>query len=417
MPSASRGEALREWREGWPVVFAGVGGLILLSIGNMSMGAFMAPVTADLHWTKGQFSLGLSAYALVGIVMGPLVGMLVDKWGVRLVAVTGSLLVGLTFSLFAIATSAIGPWLLLWLLYAAANQLIMTTVWTAAVARVFTVSRGLAMSVIWVGTNIAVVAAPIVANLLIEHGGWRSAFVIMGMGTGTAVALICWFALERGRPSPAQAGSAETGLGDGNAGELTIGEALRNIAFLKLCLAMFIANFIPLALTIHLIELLRAGGLSRDLAVVVGGSYGVSMFIGQLISGFAFDRFSGRLVTALWFVLLIVSLAMLMLPVKPLALPIVTVFLFGLALGGLAPSFPYLTSRYFSLGSFGRLFGILASLSALAYATGPLVAGYVYDVTHSYAPFLLGSIPALLLTILLIVSLGPYPDLAGCKGD
>ena len=125
----SAGAALREWQAGWAVVLAGMFGFALLSLGSTSMGAFMAPVTASLGFSRSQFSAGLSAYALVGIVMGPLVGVLIDKFGERTVAITGSLLVGLTFSLFATATGNFIYWLALWLLYACANQLIMTTVW------------------------------------------------------------------------------------------------------------------------------------------------------------------------------------------------------------------------------------------------------------------------------------------------
>jgi MFS family permease len=114
---------------------------------------------------------------------------------------------------------------------------------------------------------------------------------------------------------------------------------------------------------------------------------------------------------------MIASLALLMLPTDPIVVPIVAVVLFGLAIGGLSPLFPYLTSRYFGLHSFGRLFGVLASLSALAYATGPLAAGYVFDVEKSYDWFLAASIPAIALTILLIASLGRYPESEGTKSS
>jgi MFS family permease len=411
--SASSNAALREWRAGWPVVLAGFFGFVLLSLGNMSVGAFMGPVTMDLHWTRGDFSIGLSVYAFVGIVMGPVVGALVDKWGVRLVAVIGSVLVGITFALFATATGAIVPWVVLWLLYATANQFIMTTVWTAAIARAFTASRGLAMSVIMIGSAFAVAVAPLVADLLIREQGWRAAFVIMGLGTGAAVAVICWLALDGGRPTvdaaPPAHGAAAAGTADDGPAEMSTGEALRSFAFIKLCIAMFIANFVPLALTIHMIPLLEAGGLARESAVLVGGSYGVPMFIGQIIGGVAIDRFSGRLVAMVGFSVMIASFALLMLPPVPLAVPILGVVLFGLAIGGLSPLFPYLTSRYFGLKSFGRLFGVLASMSALAFASGPWTAGHVFDLTGSYYWFLGGSIPAIALTILLIVSLGRYP--------
>ena len=76
-----------------------------------------------------------------------------------------------------------------------ANQLIMTTVWTAAIARTFTVSRGLAMAVTMIGSALAVAVAPLAVDFLIHTQGWRVAFVIMGLCTGITVVVICWLAL------------------------------------------------------------------------------------------------------------------------------------------------------------------------------------------------------------------------------
>jgi MFS family permease len=406
------GEAAREWRRGWPVVLAGVFGFALLTLGNATMGAFMAPVTSDLGFNRSQFSAGLSAYALVGIVMGPLVGILIDKLGVRAVAISGALLVGVTYSLFATSTGAMSYWLALWLLYAAANQLIMTTVWWAAVARVFTVSRGLATSVTILGTSVAVFFAPVVANVLIEQRGWRAAFVILGLSSGLAVALVCWIALKRSGPPQAASGPAEAAQSVTAASGMSWSQAVRSMTFIKFAIASFIAYGVRLAITIHVIPILSAGGVARDLAVWIGGSYGLWMAVGQTVSGAALDRFSGRWVSALCLFVQMTSLALLMLPPHPIAVPILAVCLFGLSMGGLAPTYPYLTSRYFGLRSFGRLFGILASLSAVGYALGPLLAAHVYDVSGSYALFLAASIPALLLSAVLILSLGPYPDFA-----
>jgi len=94
----------------------------------------------------------------------------------------------------------------------------------------------------------------------------------------------------------------------------------------------------------------------------------------------------------------------------PLTLPIAAIALFGTTMGGIAPALPYLTSRYFGVANFDRLFGIIAGLSGLGFAVGPLLAGYAFDVSKSYAPFLAGTIPALLIAALLIISLGRYPD-------
>ncbi len=189
----------------------------------------------------------------------------------------------------------------------------MTTVWSTAVARAFTASRGLCL-VGYHGSAAAVVVATDRCQSADSAAAGAPLSLSWGLGTGSAVALVFLFALRRdGRAptiGPMQSGMAEAAVPESAPAEHDL-DALRSLAFIKLCVAMFIANFIPLALSIHLIPLLSAGGLTRDEAVIVGGSYGSSMVVGQIVSGLAIDRMSGRLVTALWFAVLIASLSLL----------------------------------------------------------------------------------------------------------
>jgi MFS family permease len=187
-------------------------------------------------------------------------------------------------------------------------------------------------------------------------------------------------------------------------------QGLRSMALVKLGLVALASYGLLMSLSLHLIPILTAGGIARDTAVVVAGSYGLSMILGNVIAGLGVDRVSGRVVMVVCLVVLSASCALLALPTPSLKLAAVSVFLFGLSFGGIGPTLPYLATRYFGLRSFGRLFGILNSLCALAAAIGPLLAGFVYDMTHSYLLFLLGAIVALLIAILLVASLGPYPD-------
>jgi MFS family permease len=60
--------------------------------------------------------------------------------------------------------------------------------------------------------------------------------------------------------------------------------------------------------------------------------------------------------------------------------------------------------------NFGKIFGVMASLIAVGGGLGPTVAAIVHDTFGSYVPLLLVSIPASVISGLLIVGLGPYPD-------
>src|SRR3954451_16355863 len=154
-PPGGPSAAVQDWQRGWPVVLAGACGYMLISLGMLSLGAFMEPVQQAFHWNRSDFSLGLSVYAVVGVVLSPVVGALIDRYGPRIFGVIGSLLAGVTFALFATATESLLWWVALWVIFASACQLIMPTLWSAAIASVFTVRLGLALAVANAGSGVA----------------------------------------------------------------------------------------------------------------------------------------------------------------------------------------------------------------------------------------------------------------------
>jgi MFS family permease len=373
------------------------------------MGAFMEPVQDAFRWSRAEYSSGLSVYAVVGVVLAPLIGVLIDRRGPRLVAVIGCLLVGVAFALLATASSSILWWLALWVIFASACQLIMPTLWSAAIAGTFTASLGLALSVAIAGSGLAAFVFPFVANALIEHFDFRIAYLVMGLGFGIPTAVISAFAMP---PPTAQPSSlSEQPRGEPAHSGLSLPQGLRSLIFYKLALAILVTNLVSMALVVHLIPLLAGAGLTRDAAVFVAGAFfGIAAMVGKVLGGAALDRFAGRLVASGFVTLLIASVAMLALPAMTFAWATVAATMFGLAYGALAPVWPYLASRYFGLRAYGRLFGIMSSCYALALALGPMLAGHVHDLTHSYRIFLLGGLPALLVILLATLSLGRYPD-------
>src|SRR5579862_4311146 len=56
---------------------------------------FMVPVTTELHWTRGMFSSSLLASAFLAPIMTPTFGYLMDRFGIRRVALPASVLYSL----------------------------------------------------------------------------------------------------------------------------------------------------------------------------------------------------------------------------------------------------------------------------------------------------------------------------------
>jgi MFS family permease len=404
----AKGSAAREWRENWPIVFIALLGNLLLSMPVLSMSVFYAPLEQQFGWTRAESAIGVSLYAAVGALSSPLIGVMLDKWGARRMAIPGIVLTGLIFALFATTNGSVLYWILLWLALSAANQLMITMVWSAAVSDVFLAGRGLALGVTFCGNGLSAFVAPLLANYLIEHIGWQLAYIWMGLGVGGLVAVFAWFMLfdrhERQRRGMAPAETSQLVLTG-----LSVREGVRSPTFAKLIVAIFMAFFFTMGLVPHLFPIVSGTGIARDTAVFITSGLGVAMIIGKLGIGALADRIHAKLLLAFCCGMPAIACALFLVPAGSMIVPAIAVAILGVAIGSQLTMTVYLATRYFGMRCFGRLFGFIGSAVAAASAIAPWIGGQIYDMTHSYSLLLIAGIPVSLLSSLLLLSLGPYP--------
>ena len=197
--SASRAE----WNRNWKVVLAAAFGMGLLSVPTYSMGLFFEPLENEFGWSRASIAGGKLFGALSGLLAGPLIGLIVDRAGPQRLARIGSVLVCMLIAMLSLAGPTITSWWLLWAALSASELLIKPTVWTAGVSSTFSSSRGLALAVALSGTALASIFTPILGLYLIDHYGWRMAFVALaGIWAAIALPIIFLFfdsALDRER--------------------------------------------------------------------------------------------------------------------------------------------------------------------------------------------------------------------------
>ena len=75
--------AAQEWRRSWTVVLAGALGFALSSVTTYSLGPFIAPLEAEFGWSRAEIASGMTLYAILGIVLAPLAGAVIDRLGAR----------------------------------------------------------------------------------------------------------------------------------------------------------------------------------------------------------------------------------------------------------------------------------------------------------------------------------------------
>lgn len=410
--SAAPASAREEWRSHWPLVVSAMAGLSLGSIISTTLGLFMEPLSREFGWSRSQISAGMLAFAFIATPLTPFAGALVDRFGPRAVGIPGVILSGLAFAAFAFNTGSIVLWFGIWVAYALASLFIRTIVWNTAVSSSFSAGRGLALAVTLCGTSLATTFAPLIARPLIDGFGWRFAYAALGLGWGSLVLLLVVFFFHDARSRLARQAAK------GNApatpallpGGLTLAQALRDTRMIRIGLAIFLQITIGGAVTIHLVPLLTAMGITRGEAAAIAAVLGIAGLGSRLVVGALFDRFTTGLIPFACFAAPAIAYTILLQAHGSVWLLTLAVALLGFASGGTLHASTYLTTRYAGVRHFGKIFGIISSLLGLAGGIGPLIAGLIYDQTGSYAALMYAAIPMALVAGLLVARLGPYPE-------
>src|SRR5262249_9156451 len=142
-----------EWRIHWPVVAVGFVGVTPATGHIYSLGGMIGPGERELGWTRAQISSGLTIQSTRGRLMGPLVGMCIDRFGPRRIAIAGCALYCLMIGLLSTVGADIWSWRALWIGIAIGQSFISPTVWTAAVSSLFVANRGMAQALTLSGTG------------------------------------------------------------------------------------------------------------------------------------------------------------------------------------------------------------------------------------------------------------------------
>lgn len=405
-----------EFHRHWLLVLAAATGFGFSAIVSVTTGLFMEPLGREFGWGRALQSSGASITAVLTFVMAPFFGVLIDRWGTRWMALGGIVLASLIISSFSLANGSPVQWMALWGFYAFAGVMIKSTVWTAAISSVFNEGRGLALGLTLSGTAIAQVVFPPLTDWLINTYGWRGAWIGLGLGAGTFTFVLCALFFFDGY-AMARSAQAKTGdkLKNGpllDVPGLSIAQAWRDTALWRIGLSTFLMMVVTIALNVHQFEILRATGLTRTTAAYYSSIAGIAGIAGKLITGWLLDRYHVRWVGGLTLGMTTVAFALLLLPNLTAPIIIAAMIVNGYSAGTKLQVASYLTSAYGGLRNFGAMFGVMASLIAAGSGIGPVLAGLIFDVYGTYAPFLIFGMIASIFCGSLILSLGAYPSWA-----
>lgn len=393
----------------WLLVFVSNIGVLVSMLYIYAVGAFVLPLEEEFGWSRTTITSGITIISVIAVVMAPLVGATIDKYGPRKIALVGMVIFCAAYASLSTATGAVWNWILIWVFIAFGDILIKPVVWMSAIASRFVERRGLAMGIAMSGTGIAAAILPLIATLLIESGGWRFAFMVLGIG-GAAISLplmlLFFHAGEKKAPSPSPSPSQSTEELPG----LTVREGLRTVNFYKLCVACLLMATGIFGLAVHYIPIMEGGGLTSTQSATIAGLVGIASMIGRVGTGFLLDKLPGPVVGGIGFGLPIIACAMLLFTPGSMVGGAIAALVLGLSVGAEIDIAAYLSAGHFGRRKYATLFGTIAGMIALGAGVGAMYLGAMYDFFESYDTVLWTLIPMFAIGSLLVASTGSYPD-------
>lgn len=399
----------QEWKRHWPLVLAGISGMSLSSLSTSSFGVMMVPLTEALGWSRSLVSLGPLTLTITVIVVGTAMGYAVDHFGSRIVAlISAALLCGAIAAMSQLTPSPL-LWLLIWMVIGVGSAA-MPTVSVTPVSKGFFAGRGLALAVVLSGSGLSAFLVPNVANYLVEHHGWR--FAYLGLAGLWALVVIPVFLLFLRDPvtAPATPTAESEAAAQAALTGLTPHEGFRSLSFYKLFGANLLTVVASVGLILNMVPVLRSTGIAPTTAAWIYGFSGIATIAGRVLSGWLMDRISASKVVGFGVMALTILPAALLLFPGSVGLSLVAVVAAGMMGGTTTPANAYLAGKHFGPRNFGTFYSTINVGSSIGVGVGPLIANRVYDVTKSYELVMWGAIPALVLAGLLYLSLGKYPE-------
>jgi MFS family permease len=391
-----------EFRRGWPIVATAMIGAAVgvSSITLYTAGLFVAPLEAEFHWSRAAIaSAGIMATGGIAIA-SPLTGQAIDRYGARPVALIALLMTALCFVALGLMPGSLmaflGITLLIGVLGAGSSPISFTRVVNAWFNR----SRGLALGITLMGGGFVGFLAPLLLGPVIQSYGWRSGYFAIAAVVAISAPLV-WFFLRDPEAREDQRAAAVTHEG------VEFRDAMRSRALWIMGVSYLLAAAAITGTVIHFVPILISAGDAPPVAVKTASVLGLAVILSRLGIGYALDRLFAPWVAAT--ALVGAAAGCLLLRAFGADWAVAAGFLVGVVLGTESDVVAYMTSRYFGLKAYARIYGVLIALYLISSGLGAPLYGAIFDQSHSYAPALaLGSV-LLLLSAGLMALMPRYP--------
>lgn len=360
---------------------------VMLSTGiRSSFGLFLQPLTEKLGTGRAGYGL---AVAISGLVYGlPIVGVIADRFGSRIVLTVGGIVYVLGMLMMRSVETVNGLIGVFGVIVGIASSATTYVVVLGAIAQLVPPEKqSVWFGIITAAGSSGMFVVPPLAGWLLENLGLEMTFTILA-GLATLIVVLA-LGLPKRRTVTAEAVSEE--LVDGRLSAV-IKLASTNRSFWLLALGFFVCGFHVSFIGTHLPAFLSDNGLALSVGAAALSFIGMFNILGSYSAGWLGERYSKKyLLSVIYFGRAVVIGLFLLFPVTQLS-----AFIFASGIGFLWLATVPLTSGSIALifGSryLSTLFGLIFFSHQIGGFLGSWLAGRVYDASGVYTPIWIASI-------------------------
>ena len=391
---------------------------------------FVVPMTSEFGWSRGVFSGALSLGGLGGVVIAPMIGRWIDRYGAGTVLAVASAIVGVCgvgLSLVVNLGGYYGLFVPGRACFAAPLELAPST----AISNWFIRRRPLALAILMGTQGSGLAAMPLAAQWVIGDWGWRAAWLSLGIYTLAISVIPSLFMIRRpedvglvGDPmlrgtGPWNSAISSSGTGGQDAGEpdFTTSQALRTRSFWILSIFSAAIFLVQGGVSVHQAAHFIDQGVPGSSAALIGGLFALSQVAGGLV----------------WSSLAIKIPVRFLLAASGMGVALggaVTgasgTFIWGLSsaamlgggIGGIHLLLRLVWADFYGRSSLGSIRGMTLPVQIAGQLTGPLISGFMFDATGSYrAAFFLVAAAAAVASLMVLGATPPRKPVESLSGN
>ncbi len=389
-----------------------------------TLSVFVVPMTDEFGWSRAQFSGAVSLGALFGLLVSPFAGRLIDRYGSGVLLSASSAVVGLC----AIGLSLTSPIWSFYALYVPGRAVFSSPLelgTSTAVSNWFIRRRPMGLAYMGIIQGIGLTIFPVIAQVLIDGWGWRTAWLAVGiftLSTGIIPMLLLMARRpedmgleadpEKGRrtvPTSDVAASGAPPSASNTESNYTVRQALATRAFWLLAIFSVFGFVVQAGVSLHQVPHYIGQGVPTHLAALTASTFAFGQVPGGVFWSFWARRVPLR-------VLLSVAAATMSVGAigtgfsSSLSTGIPMGFLLGVGVGGIHMLLRLTWADYYGRLHLGSIRGLTLPAQIGGQAIGPIIAGFMYDSTGGYeTPFTAFGIIVAFAAVMVLTATPPGP--------